>query len=113
MEYRIYGLALYSRSFGRSRELDSEAVVAFKKRLHPVRRHSVFGVEPFGSVTFAAHLFGDFSGAAFQPFNFVLRMAIGAGGRFAQAFGRCPTVNTGLEIGGLLRVALAAGGREP
>ena len=30
MEYRIYGLALYSRSFGRSRELDSEAVMAVR-----------------------------------------------------------------------------------
>src|ERR1051326_5201011 len=68
--------------------LRSEPMVALKKRLHAVRGKVVLGVQPFGSVAFAAKFGGNFQGrATLETNDLVLRMAIGAGRRVAMAGG--------------------------
>ena len=61
--------------------LRGQPVVTGEKRLHPVRRQIVFGVQALGGVALAANLLRNFQRRASpQRFDFVFRMAIRAGG---------------------------------
>jgi hypothetical protein len=89
-------------------------VVTLEKSPHPVGGQVVLGIQPFGSVAFAADLFGNLQrGAGLETFDLVFRMAIGAGRRVPFALGSGSAVNAGGDIAGLLVVALAASFRLP
>ncbi len=77
--------AVATRAVGRQRGtvLRRQPVVALKEGFHPVRGQIVFRVEPLRSMTLAAELSRNPQRrTALQGFDLVLRMAIGAGGRF-------------------------------
>ena len=89
--------------------LRRQAVIAFQIGLYAVGRKIVLVVEIDRGVAPAANS-GNFQRRiVFQRLDFMLRMAVRAGGRVAFAGGHGLAVNAGRHVARLLRVATAAG----
>ena len=107
--------AMATGAIGRQRRavLRRQPVITLEESLHPVGRQIVFGIQPLGSVAVAANIGGNLQRrAALKADDFVFGMTIGAGGRFANAFGAGLAMNAGLNIFGGLGMAFAAGHRQ-
>ncbi len=89
--------------------LNRKAVIALEKRLHAIGRQTVFRIDAFGRVAFAAHLAGGFGRSAFQSLDFMFRVAVRAGRRLADSFREGLAVNARQQILRLLGMAFAAG----
>ena len=65
--------------------LRGQTMITCEKRLHAILWQIVLGIKPFGSMATAADFRRNFRGTVFQPLDFVLGMAVGAGRGIAHA----------------------------
>ncbi len=92
--------------------LGRQPMIALEKCFYPVGRKPELGVQAFGGMTLAAHLFGNLQrGTGFEGLDLVLGMAVSARGGFPTAPGRRAAMDALGHVRCRFGVAFAASGR--